>query len=496
MFAIKVNYLLERSYAAPPERGDEKDVAEWPPHPGRLFCALVAAWGETGEDAKGKEALEWLECLPSPSILSAEYSERKIRTVYVPVNDTNEQFTEKAGGKISFHTEYMDGIGIRRGRKERSFPSVSLAFPAVWFIWQEAQFSDEHKDALQEIFRHTTYLGHSSSLVSVEFDPNPPLEQLPPEYSLYTPADGGGMNFRVPSQGRLSYLQERYKKFAEENSVKTNRPSPGKLARYKIAGNDQSPSLKNSVFQEIIVLKRGSGDRLGILSTLQLVTALRGSLLKHSPQPVPEFISGHSLASGGEKSVRSENPHIALVPLANVGNQHSDGDLLGVGLLLPQLTSGEKQACFTTIANILQSPITMASAGVWNLASTDATERRFTLQGKRWTAPSRYWGTVTPFVFDRFPKDHHGEEARGIVSDACERMGLPRPTEVVCVQAQYAIAGVPPAAAFKPAPARPGKPQRWHIHLLLSFDEEVEGPVCIGAGRHYGYGFCAPLKSQ
>ena len=61
MFCLKVIYLMGRSYAAPPEEGDDKRTAEWPPHPGRLFCALVAAWGESGGSDEGRKVIEWLE---------------------------------------------------------------------------------------------------------------------------------------------------------------------------------------------------------------------------------------------------------------------------------------------------------------------------------------------------------------------------------------------------------------------------------------------------
>lgn len=101
----------------------------------------------------------------------------------------------------------------------------------------------------------------------------------------------------------------------------------------------------------------------------------------------------------------------------------------------------------------------------------------------------------TPFVFDRFPKDKLGEEAKEIVHRACQFARLPRPSEVACVQSQYALAGVPPSSVFKPAPPRPGKPKSCQVHLLLTFDQPVQGPVSIGAGRYCGYGFCAPLES-
>ncbi|MFN8876672.1 MAG: type I-U CRISPR-associated protein Csb2, partial [Gemmatimonadota bacterium] len=43
MFALRLDLLTGR-YAA--TSFDDRRRAEWPPHPARLFSALVATWGE------------------------------------------------------------------------------------------------------------------------------------------------------------------------------------------------------------------------------------------------------------------------------------------------------------------------------------------------------------------------------------------------------------------------------------------------------------------
>ena len=60
MFAIGVELLMRRAIIT---RWDNREEPEWPPHPDRVFMAMVAAWGEAGEDAPQREALEWLERL-------------------------------------------------------------------------------------------------------------------------------------------------------------------------------------------------------------------------------------------------------------------------------------------------------------------------------------------------------------------------------------------------------------------------------------------------
>ena len=66
MLAIAINYLNGQVKAA--TYNSAGAAVEWPPHPDRVFMALVAAWGETGQDDAGEQALRWLERQGAPSI--------------------------------------------------------------------------------------------------------------------------------------------------------------------------------------------------------------------------------------------------------------------------------------------------------------------------------------------------------------------------------------------------------------------------------------------
>src|SRR5262245_34982410 len=86
MFALGLRYLMGRVIAA---RWDARDEPEWPPHPDRVFMALVAAQAEAGGDPDEAAALEWLESLPPPAIYaSVRLGLRQPCVSFVPVNDT------------------------------------------------------------------------------------------------------------------------------------------------------------------------------------------------------------------------------------------------------------------------------------------------------------------------------------------------------------------------------------------------------------------------
>ena len=399
MFCLKVIYLMGRSYAAPPEEGDDKRTAEWPPHPGRLFCALVAAWGESGGSDEGRKVIEWLEhrmilqnITEHPSVVFPAKSPRKVVTTYVPANDV-ETFSlddprrKKNQGKFTSEDEdkLRQFMPETRLRNERTFPSVSLLDPQVWFVWPKSELPDEQRAPLLAILRCTTSLGHSCSLVSVEIAEPPSIDPLPPGFQCLEPDDTGTVRLRVPSKGRLTYLQQQYAKFVTK-AVKTNRPSPGYTMRYRLTGSTHGNPPAQSVFRELISLRRLGGSQLGLASTHQLITALRGAVLKAAGHDAPEFVTGHGPTSTKEKPIRSEKPHLAFVPLANVGFGYADGRILGAGVLLPKLSFDDEQLALKAIGEIKH--LVMAAAGEWNIEPADASEDRQSLRPERWTYPA------------------------------------------------------------------------------------------------------------
>ena len=64
MFALGIELLMRRAIIT---KFNDREEPEWPPHPDRVFMALVSAWGESGEDLAQREALEWL-ARPRPDV--------------------------------------------------------------------------------------------------------------------------------------------------------------------------------------------------------------------------------------------------------------------------------------------------------------------------------------------------------------------------------------------------------------------------------------------
>ena len=510
MLVLGIRYLNGWVMAA--ADGARKERPEWPPHPDRVFMALAAAHFETDGDVDERAALEWLESLPPPALAASEATERRQTNCFVPVNDTASFFEDEKKGKIA---QPLRDIALHRPRRSRSFPLVIPRNPTVHLLWPDAD-AVAHGQALISLCRKVTHIGHSASFAQMWLDESPPPATWHPEDGL------AERRLRIPGIGRLVDLERRFqrhfrleyadllarieeakgkaKKILKEEQAKRfpsgppvcRRPEPGLWQGYSRSLPVSDPEIPGSVFDPRLMVLTLSGRRPGLRATQKLVAALRGMLLSTCPAPIPEWISGHQ-ANG----LPSRNPHLAILPLPFVGGQHADGRIMGLALALPKaIPTEEVGRIFTPILtdqNGFPQPIRLFD-GEWLECSAMLEEREvppWNLRLETWTGPARRWATVTPVVLDR----HHDgktrwDKAAETVKDACERIGLPRPEEVLLHPVSQVI-GVPRSSEFAAIMRKQGG-RLQHLHAVLLFDRLVRGPVVLGAGRFRGYGLCRP----
>ena len=201
MFALGVRYLNGWSMAA--ADGADKRLAEWPPHPDRVFMALAAAWFETGEDAAEGDVLRWLEGLPPPAIAASEASRRTPLASYVPVNDDGHKKNSSKTTLAKLKKQGLAFIPEHRSRQPRGFPVALPYDPTVRLVWQGNLHG--RRDTLDILAAKVTHVGHSASLVQawVEDDCRVQATWEPTE-------DPAALRLRVPSAGRLDRLARLY----------------------------------------------------------------------------------------------------------------------------------------------------------------------------------------------------------------------------------------------------------------------------------------------
>lgn len=494
MLTLDIEWLLGVCFAA---RSPADATPDWPPQPDRIFSALVASWGARGERPEERAALEWLECQLAPDIAAAGHENRTSATAYVPPNDP-------AAGDIRI-------LPVRRRRQPRQFPAAPLhgdpGEPHLRLIWQ-ADAPPDLLAALRALAHDTSYIGHSSSLVRCVFLDKPPCA---------APNLAPAAATAAPYSGRLEELESLYARHVA-TADPTARPRPASLIEPQ---SIFAPPACASVFGgHWIVLECIDQNRPDLRATAVIGRAMRDALMSAWPAPIPEWLSGHT-ADG----TPSRGPHLAVVPLGDVGFGHSESArqcCLGLALVLPRaieaawtgsdtLENYANSRMLQTALNSLMYPDPMGDVLVLRLGTLGEARLRLlavpeaakhSLRPARYTEARRVWSTVTPIALDRHTKsEQQRDEAAEIVADSCTRIGLPRPV-AVHVHKHAAIAGVPSAWPAGGAPqwtgwARPGSLRHRQLtHATLRFADRVTGPVLLGAGRFFGLGLCLPVHER
>jgi CRISPR-associated protein Csb2 len=488
MLAIAWQYLSGRAVATDPT---DRQAAEWPPHPDRVFQALVAAWGERGCSPAERDALEWLETLGPPLLAAPDeslgaVSRTTVTTAYVPVNDTASPL--KGSGKKLKTSQPIQDTAIGRDRQPRCFPSLHVGDTTCALVWPEAQASHQVRADLATLCAAVTHIGHPSSMARLWLADAPP----PPAWVPVTGRQRAALSFRVPHAGRLSALVKAYAGGGDGWQRPPTAPWQGYARVLADSATPHSP-----LDSRLIILRKTSADRCpGLIQAPAFVAALRGTLLAKASERAKPWISGH-LPDGAPL----EQAHVAWLPLAYVGSEHADGHLLGFGIALPRdLSPDDEQAVLDALADAVNPDtgelrLVAGTAGAMDLAEEDRPAPPFALRAETWTRAADCWGSVTPVALDRLPPRRHENNDAWVadqIAAACSRQGLPAPCEVRILPVSPHL-GAPAARAFPPLVRKPDGARRWHVHVALRFPQPVAGPLLLGAGRYQGYGFCRPL---
>lgn len=461
MLTIEVEFLMGRVTLS---QWEDRTQAEWPPHPQRLFSALVATHGELDGGESCERALKWLERLPPPEIkVDLLPSMRTSPSYFVPVND---EAVKAEKGRSDFR-HVLD----RRNRQERFFPAVVPNDPVVTFQWPVASALEDHRDALRVLVENMTYLGHSSSPVRACLRTHAVSPTLCPD-------EEGSFSLRVPGAGRFDRLISVHALREEDESVQ---PPLGRFQSY-----ERPDAVTPNVFsRDAIVVALVGGPRLGLDSTLPLMRHIRNAVLAKLGSS-PEVLSGHD-----DKGNMSRSPHLSIVPLPFVNSRYSDGSLKGVAFVLP---SDADDAIRRRLRAALMQTWQLHLGPLGSIAVTYAdpeyNDGLKSLNFSKYTQAADTWATVTPVVFDRYPKSK-GPTAAEIIAAASENIGLPKPLEVT-TSAVSAISGVPRANEFHGRAKQVDN--RLRQHAVIRFERAIKGPVILGAGRFFGLGLFMPLR--
>ena len=552
MLAIEVNFLTGRFVAT---AHHDRTSPEWPPHPARLFSALVATWADADNpDPTERQAIEWLEAQQPPAIRASEATTRTPATHFVPVNDarviSGSSYDKRARNveelllqinEARFRGETRRRIGslntqLRKQRdvsqmvskvgvtsvrsavdlmppgwisisdhvrtgQARIYPSVTPVEPRTTYIWN-SEPTDETREAIDRLCARLTRLGHSSSLVSCRMIENPPSP-------THMPGEGTSV-LRSVRSGQLAALEQEYRKH-QGSKPRTLPFTPVRYLEVKQLKDEESVLEPDTSAEWVVFEFLPRYRKFPSTRAVEIAKALRGAVLRHAADPIPEGVSGHR--TDGRPST---HPHAAFLPLPWVGHDHSDGRLMGAAIALPRsLDTVSRRALLRAIGrwessrSSGQEPLvlTLGREGIVKMNRViGGTASLVTLRPGLWRGSSHRWVSATPIALPTHPgRLGSGTAAarskawvraeQGIV-DSCRHIGLPQPADVV-VSFSPLLPGSRPAPDY-PAfrqPGRGGKPvARKLVHAAVTFDRPVAGPVVLGAGRYLGLGLMRPTK--
>jgi CRISPR-associated protein Csb2 len=397
---LQVRYLTGRSVAT---AYNDREHAEWPPHPARLYSALVATWAESeAQDAAERDALEWLANLDAPSIYASDASRRQVVPHFVPVNDVSvlgafdrerdklaelERTLEEA--KIDYESAQRSGdkkavekVTTSLGKAEKALGTERQKVEKLMAADQQPYADGKHpetglKSAWAQIPEHRGKQPRSFPSVSPDDPrvflrwsaPGDDIERYTPALAVlagrvvrvghsaslvacsvvddcptptWEPSDRGEDVLRVPGPDQFRLLLEAFERHHEIEP----RVLPCRFQPYARVGEQRQEATARPVFSDDwIVFRQMSGRRLSQISCVELARAMRGALMTYADDPPPELLSGHT-----KSREPSEKPHLAIVPLPFVGHDHATGDLLGVALVFPRASDEtERQAVLRAI---------------------------------------------------------------------------------------------------------------------------------------------------
>ncbi|MGH9182805.1 MAG: type I-G CRISPR-associated protein Csb2 [Acidimicrobiales bacterium] len=461
---------------------DDPLSPEWPPHPARVFCALVAGGPTDAEWA----ALRWLEAQALPEVHAPAELSRLSPEQFLVTNNRAE-----SGGGSQTHPgrKHMTRVKPRLLPRRRVFRVV----------WPSAQPTDADLAALASLARRVPYVGRVTSDAEVTVSDHVEPDDGLAIYEAIALRDAE-VDLRVPYPGYCDWLAAA---FEEDRHAWEESRRAGYRVRPITA--DPSDDVIPSPYAALLVLGIEGTSRLAASHTAAITNQLHRAaigLVEAELGAAPTAVSGHD----------GEEPHVAYLTLPNVGtpphlpgtgqrfvarNPHADGRVLGVALAIPR-DSGVTEA---DLHRCLVAPqqgtgldhLVLGRLGKIGLLHDHGGRRAEGLAAARWTRPARWWATATPLVLDRFPKPGR-DDVGALVADALVTAGYPRPVDVRVSRTAF-LPGAP-VLGRSAVQRRAGMPVRPWCHAWVRFPEAVAGPVIAGSMRFRGVGLFAPLATS
>ena len=490
----------------------------WPPEPGRLFQALLAGVGLRGPRTVTRfgSTLRELEALGAPELWAPPAYRGQRYTNYVPNNNG-----DKVKGDIRKLAQHRTAKNIQ--------PYLVLGEPTVYFLWRPPAWShlDSAPEALAERIDDLAsqlyqlgrgvdfacawadYLENERQFVTSLHAQGLRRYRPSPSTTLTHPGSAATIRLRVPRTGTLDTLLERHDAFGQRhrfdasmNRVLYRQPAP---AHFDMVTYEQAP------FRRLYVLE--SPDRPGRMVTwplervVTLIEKVREGVIARllraaDPGQIPSVAMRQALrgARPGEPRLVDALDRVRFVPMPSFGHVHADREIRRLLVEVPTRCPLPADDVFWAIGALQVDERDKEPLAVLRPAdeTTDKHLRHYGVHGHA----SPHWRSVTPLVLP----SHFGARDGSATTRRRRERYLAKALRAALRHAGWTGLGVPqvqfqrePFATHEERAESFARGTRFDpdrlLHVRLTLDTAVHGPLVLGDGRFVGLGLMAPEES-
>jgi CRISPR-associated protein Csb2 len=456
---------------------------EWPPSPFRLFQALVAGVARHGKlDTDIGTSLAWLENLAPPMILAPHACSGQIVQRFVPNNDADAR---------------PDRQTRLTGKTSR--PTLIHGEPAVHYLWPVACACSETPRVIQAA-RFISCLGwgidmaHGDGrileedevheLKGVRWFPRPGT--MREDGRLRVPKRGSMTDLRSAHQSALNRIEhgkplrivEKPQVFDQVFYTSTERPIGRPYAVFTLRDKrDDSYAHPHAKLIHIAGMAR--------CASIKAMEEFPPDGVADAAAWVQSFVAGHRSADKGD------HRQFSYVPLPSIGNVHADAMIRRLMITAPFDSETELRHLAAQLDGEQLHSEGDGVGPILDRIRSDGVTRQY-------LGPSKVWASVTPVILPGHD-DHKPEKTIKLIERALAQSGIEERCRFTWGALPY-FNNCLSAHKYDRNGRRTGYFRPDHlsdltaVHIRITFEHPVAGPLTIGAGRHCGLGVLAAIN--
>ncbi len=476
---------------------------EWPPSPLRFYQAIVAANSDQiGSNENFVRAMKWLENQPAPVIVAPPYELGAPYCLSVPNNVMD--LVGKAWTRGNYFGKGDANPATHRTMKNYR-PIRMVGGDTVHYLWQlnEAAFDSNDIQTLIRAARRIVALGWGIDLVAgngtrINSDT---LNTLPGE--RWRPHVSNAVkSLRVPTASTFDALLRNYDLFVKRINGSIFMPANA-LSHFESTGYGRATDPEKRPFA-VFELRHDDSSfctypQSKLVHISGMVRHLAKELMLRSPPPGVELDWVERYVAGHRKDGDPSHSQFSYLPLPSIGHQHADQLVRRVMISAPAGDDSWLEHLARRMAGHRLKPERADAFGAKGPPSLVRVQNDKMV--RCYTKAAGIWASVTPVVLPGHD-DRRPSKTRRLIHAALAQSGIEQPCEFEWSAFSHFRKSLSAHKYGKDKqPAGYIRPDHLMtltaVHLKLHFKNEqnVPGPLSIGAGRHCGLGIFAGITS-